>query len=330
MNKNDRKLKDRQRKALKRSQMSEEEKQKERKACRERNAAMRTNRTEQEKEKAKEIDRDRKAKKSRKSKVVIDYVKHEKAYNRLYKQRIRTGRSEAEHEYEIIYNLLCMRKIRSSRNGKEHLLDNLDAKKGMQLLKNEGRLKPFHERSFREIKEIDIWRRFMRRGKEYSSILKIKKPKTAEMLEEQFEKEWKAYEAKLEHERPLREKGYLEMNLVDGQVWWTGKEPPTEDDINPYEDVPVNDGWQGESELTDKEWEDLQYSWYLESVKERRNEDRERRNKIARENYHKRKEGLSEPISMPEVEMSEYEKIRESIIKERNEALEAAVLSWTD
>ena len=82
--------------------------------------------------------------------------------------------------------------------------------------------------------------------------------------------------------------------------------------------------------MTDKEWEDLQYSWYLESVKEQKNEDRERRNKIARENYHKRKEGLSEPISMPEVEMSEYEKIRESIIKERNEALEAAGWSWTD
>ena len=53
---------------------------------------------------------------------------------------------------------------------------------------------------------------------------------------------------------------------------------------------------------------------------ERRQEDKELRNQKARENYKKRKEALSEPIIMPEVELSEYEKIREQNIKERDEA----------
>ena len=57
---------------------------------------------------------------------------------------------------------------------------------------------------------------------------------------------------------------------------------------------------------------------------------KEERNRKARENYQKRKEALNEPIVMPEEskELSEYEKIREMNIKERNEALAAAGFDW--
>ena len=55
-----------------------------------------------------------------------------------------------------------------------------------------------------------------------------------------------------------------------------------------------------------------------------------KRNEKAKEIYHKRKEALKQTIEIPEIEseMSEYEKIRERNIKEREEALAAAGLTW--
>ena len=52
---------------------------------------------------------------------------------------------------------------------------------------------------------------------------------------------------------------------------------------------------------------------------------KDERNRKAREAYQRRKEALMEPIEMPDwPELSEYEKIRERNIKERNDALAAA------
>ena len=354
MNKAEIKLKDKMRKALKRSQMTKEEKEKEkatnreriaakrshlseeerdneRAANRKRNAIKRSQMTEAEREIAQAKDRDRKNKKNTISKEEEDFKEkykfNEEEYNRLYKQRIRAGRSDAEHEYEIVKNLISMRCMRNSRMGKDHLLDNLDARRGMRKLKEEGRLRSFQERSFRELTEIDIWRRFVQRGKDYTNVLKIKSPKLAAYIEEMLEKEVKEriekYERERQKEKEREDKGYWHMN-PDGDVWWTGKEPPGEYDFNPYVSHPVGDGWQGEMELTDKEWEELQAKWYQETVKERKEEERLKRNEVARENYHKRKEELLRPISIPDMEISEYERIRENNIRERNDALKAA------
>ena len=51
---------------------------------------------------------------------------------------------------------------------------------------------------------------------------------------------------------------------------------------------------------------------------------------MARDNYQKRQEALKEPIVMPDEpkELSEYEKIQEMNIKERNDALAAAGFDW--
>ena len=149
--------------------------------------------SEGEREIARVKDRDRKNNKNSIPKEDADSksMYHEKEYNRLYKEKIRTGRSDAEHEYEILNNLISMRCMRNSRTGKDHLLDNLDARRGMRKLKEEGRLRTFQERNFRELTEIDIWRRFVERGKDYATILKIKSPKVAAYIEEMMEKETK-------------------------------------------------------------------------------------------------------------------------------------------
>ena len=325
----------RKRNAIRRSQMSKEEREKVRAANRKRNANKRSQMTKEERANVQAKDRERKNKNVG-SKVEEDsrdkYVHHEREYNRLYKEKMRTGRSDVEHEYEIVNNLISMRCMRNSRSGKDHLLDNLDAKRGMRKLKEEGRLRPFQQREFRELTEIDIWRRFVQRGKEYANILKNKNPKFSAYIEEMLAKEVKErierYEQERQKEKEREEKGYWYQNPVDGDVWWTGKEPPGEYDFNPYISHPVGDGWQGEMELTDKEWEELQAKWYQETLKERKEEERLRRNEVARENYHKRKEELLKPISMPQMEISEYERIREENIKERNEALKAA--GWLD
>ena len=169
------KVKDRERKAQKRAQMTDEEKEFQRKANRERMAAKRESMPEEqrgmqrkadkerkaqkrsemsfaEQEKERQKDRKKKSKKEPSPSIENDvgnsdcYVKHEREFNRLYRIKVRNNQSKAEHEYEKTYNLLCMRRIRSSRNGKQHLLDNVDARKGMRLFRGEGRLTPFLER----------------------------------------------------------------------------------------------------------------------------------------------------------------------------------------
>ena len=55
-------------------------------------------------------------------------------------------------------------------------------------------------------------------------------------------------------------------------------------------------------------------------MEEHRREDREERNRVAREKYQQRKAELAKPIEMPEIEMSEYDMMRQ-IIKERDNLL---------
>ena len=74
----------------------------------------------------------------------------------------------------------------------------------------------------------------------------------------------------------------------------------------------------------------MEWIWAEDEQTEWKSYWKEERNRRARENYQRRKEALKEPIEMPEVseELSEYEKIREMNIKERNDALAAARYMW--
>ena len=85
-----------------------------------------------------------------------------------------------------------------------------------------------------------------------------------------------------------------------------------------------------EENLTDKEWKALERKWAEDEQSDWAKYLKEERNKKARETYQKRKEALNETIIMPEEskELSEYERIREMNIKERNEALAAAGFDW--
>ena len=62
----------------------------------------------------------------------------------------------------------------------------------------------------------------------------------------------------------------------------------------------------------------------MELRAEEAEEYRLEKNRKERERYHSKKRDLLQPIEVPEFELSEYEKIREQNIKEREDALRAA------
>ena len=136
-----------------------------------------------------------------------------------------------------------------------------------------------------------------------------------------------------EQKRQKREKGIWEYNPAMDNYVWTGKEPPTEGNPDPNigqdEWVTVRTGlFPGEEKLTEEEWREMEKKWGEEETEQWALYYKAKRNERAREIYHQRKEALKMPIEMLGLEMSEYEKIRERTIKEREEALAAAGFSW--
>ena len=350
--------KDRERKALKRSLMTEEEKQRERDQAKERMAKRSKQMSPESKEKQRQQNKERmSARRAEDREILEEYWKRnpgtkekmvlrsssrksEREWNRNYRRKIRSNRSPADQEYEKIYNLLCMRKKRKNQSGKEHLLSNLKARKGMRLINEKGYLKPFKQRNFRDIDEVDLWKRFCERGIEYEDLLKKRNPvmgqKVDEILsqekKERMEKQKKRdkeREEREEKEREMRKEGYWDYNYVMDMFEWVGDNPPSPGNINPDDREPepeIDGSWDCEKNMTDDDWKELYEKWDAQE----REWARQERNSYARKMYHKRmkkvKAKLQEPIEFEEMEQEpgEYEKIREMNIKERNEKLKAA------
>lgn len=328
-----RKSADRVRKSEKRKQLSESEKN----ADRVRKSEKRKQLSESEKEKMREADRKRKSKKRKEqrddasSEVKRQHSSYEREYNKLYKQNVRKNRPDPEIEYELIANLLNMREMRKARSGKDHLLDNLNAKIGMRLAKEEGYLMPFEQRSFRDLDETELWKKFGRRGTNFMEVLKVKMPEKGKEIENIIWLENKARDEKEAEKQRFRDKGFWEYNYDTNDFTWTGKNPPTdEDEPNPATcQIPLNTKYSCEENLTEEEWKELQRKWSQEQFDEMALYYKEEKNRKARESYQRRKEALQTPIEWKEeTELSEYEKIRESNIREREGALAAAGFTW--
>ena len=113
---------------------------------------------------------------------------------------------------------------------------------------------------------------------------------------------------------------------------WTGKDSPGKDNPHPEsgEFFVQKQSWPVEENLTDEEWKEFERKWAEDEQNDWAKYLKDERNRKAREAYQRRKEALMEPIEMPDwpEELSEYEQIRERIIKERNDALAAAGFKW--
>ena len=86
--------------------------------------------------------------------------------------RVRSERTDAEHEFELINNLLCMRRLRRSISDEEQESDKVIAKEGMRLAREKGFKMAHIRRVGRDIKEFDLRYWFARSGQQYMDILK--------------------------------------------------------------------------------------------------------------------------------------------------------------
>ena len=225
------KLLDKERRYLSRSLLSEDEREKQKASLKER----RSQRTEKEKEETRKKDRERKAKKreeKKKNKDLEDEKKEEDKMEKLLekdreiekrsKAKFRDNCSEEEAEFQKIQQLLSMRALREARNGKEHLLDNLKAKREMREFLKHGRSNTFEERSFRDIDEDTIWRKFWRAGAKFKSILEVKKPDIAKRIKEEEELQQKEREKIAQKERENLKAGMWIWNSGTEEYHWTG------------------------------------------------------------------------------------------------------------
>ena len=255
-------------------------------------------------------------------------------YEKHKKKMWRKGRCEVEIEFDKIDTLLMMRKKRQRRNGKEHLLDNLDATKGMRILKMYGPLKgrDFMRRKAREKDEEVLWKMFWDKGQKYKDILENSKPDVADMLKEKEEIARKEKAKRDKIEKDLDAKGRWNWdNGLDDYVWSLPDEHGHHVSLYEYNKEyewvsPTNEEIlriarenrdPEEEAMRDKEYEE--YRQILREINDPEGEERRRKRKEKKE---KLQEEMAKPISMPiQGEKSEYERVRDNTIRERHLAM---------
>ena len=217
-----------------------------------------------------------------------------------------------ENNFERIVARHKMRKMRKYQSGKDHLFGNLRAKKGMRVLREEGRLKDIGWR-FRGAKdEIREWESFMEKDAASVSVLEMRKPKLVEFLNSKHRKEKEDQEEKERCRAEIVKDNGGEWcyNAEYSEWYWSGEG-----------DRPcMNDGC---GELTTEELEEEKRQ--EEELQRRVIEDQRLQVKEKqRQKNLQIKEAMKKPIEpMPKQETCAYEMIREQIIKEREEAMEA-------
>ena len=227
---------------------------------REKKSQRRLQLTDDEKEEIKKKDRDRKAKQRKEKKQEKEIVNRKKNVEerdrqieretecgRISEAKRRNNRSEAQAEFEKIQQLLIMRASREARSGKEHLLDNLQAKRGMRDFHENGRQVEFKERSFRDIDEETIWYKFWRVGLNFKNILWLKKPELAKKFEERVNEENVERQKLLQKSEENMRKGLWMINPHTEEYYWTVENPPPEGEYEQYNS-------KDEVERTTDEW----------------------------------------------------------------------------
>ena len=361
--------------AERRATMTEEEKKEVKEKSKEKMATKRATMTEEEKEEVKEKDRIRK-KTMREKKIqekVLDlrrrkeqgefkckgeyrlawdkrntkwgqYGENEKKINMWHKRKMRAQRSQMYEEFDRIENILTQRMMRAARDGKSHLLDNLDAKRGMRALRTYGPIKdkPFMRRASRDKDEEVLWRGFWDRGEAYQKVLLLQFPTLAAKFKEKDEEaQTKIKEA--QNKAKEREERERELDAAgrwvwdnDDYIWSVPDENGHQKSLSQYEFeleankpklTPEEEEEQKKKEEEKKKrfdemWrkhqEDLD-RWYEQERKEKKEE-------LARKQREKRKEkkeALLKPIKLPikQTEKGDYEKARDRTILERHDAM---------
>ena len=312
-------------------------------------------------------DKDRKARKRKEieEKAQMEKEEEEREYEkdlaeffRDVSRERRSKMSDVKREYERIEQLIRNRKVRAERNGKEHLLDKLKAKKGMQLLKDEGRIEKYDPRFYYKRTELEIWRRYREIGPEYKEWLGVKNPDISKIFdevdarqrkekedEEQKKKEEEKQMKKKEEEKDKKKEdgndnendsdepdGY--WGVQDGDYYWYGNgNPPPADEVLPLPTWDYEPTEEEEKQM--KEKKEKEYEHYFKMLsEERKKEDQEReREKIIKrrecqKRYREKKRALRDKkVEMPQVgEKSAYQLLQEKNIEELEQRKKASGL----
>ena len=226
---------------------------------------------------------------------------------RIGMEKVRANRSVAQAGFDKIDKKHKMREKRKTRSGKEHLMQNLLAKKGMQMLETEGRIVKFSRRSGGKPSETRDWENFLKRNKEFKHELETRKPDIVTILNEKAREEKEKERAR---EERVKEDGGEWLHDGENGYFWSGEgEPHFENDSF------VDEGLTKEriEELRKEEEEEDAAS--KKQKKEEQNEKRRLKEEI-------RKEAMKIPLDpLPERDLVPYEKYRENNIKEREKAM---------
>ena len=237
------------------------------------------------------------------------------------KREERSSQNEMEEEYGNKLAKHKRREMRVQRTGKEKLQQNLIFKKGMRLLRKEGRLIKYSDRTQRNVSETTDWQRFMEKSKKHDDMVKEKNPDLVQRLNEESrvekenlrkkEEQRRKEEEEKEEIRKMRieeEGGEWVFNTEYSEFFWVGERDPIDDDP-PFIEL------SEQEELNLKIQEDMRLDTI---IKEKKDEARERR----RQKLMEQKAAMNYPIDpIPERELCEYEKLRLSNIQEREKAM---------
>ena len=233
--------------------------------------------------------------------------KRSKSKEREKKRKARQKMSVAKAEFEKIDNKHKMREKRKARSGKEHLMQNLQAKKGMQMLETEGRKVKFSRRSGGKQSETRDWENYSKRNKEFKHELEIRKPDIVTILNEKAREEKEKERAR---EERVKEDGGEWLHDGENGYFWSGEgEPHFEndsfvDEVLTKERIEELRKEEEEEDAAIKKWK-----------KEEQKEQRRLKDEI-------RKEAMQIPLDpLPERDLVPYEKYREKNIKEREKAM---------
>ena len=211
------------------------------------------------------------------------------------------------HEYEKISRKHERRTVRKKRTGKEHLQENLKAKKGMQLIYDEGWKREFSIRSGGKTEEIRDWELYRGRGRIYSQVLEAKRPDIIQSLNEKIRGEKEKERKRIEREK----NGEWCYNAESGEYFWSGTGEPEYGDTFQFE-APTPEELKRFREEEDKMIKAM--------VEEKKILQKEKRKKIQKE----LKEAMDKPLDpIPVKELCEYEKMRNRNIQEIEEAMAA-------
>ena len=270
----------------------------------------RANQTEVERQKERDDLRER-MRKLRSRKSVEDIaIDNEKAKQGMRESRSKQSEDKRQiKEYIKIVEKHKKRDSRDRRSGKEHLVQNLQSKKGMRMLKSGGRQYDFQRRMTKSKTECLDWKGYLQRGEKYRELLENEKPDVVEQLNEQIrndkerERKWKEEENKKETQ------GYWEYRAESDEYFWTGEQDPDHGD--PFCSTPLTE----EDKKIIREAEKMEFELFVEERKELQKVKRKQKER-------ERKEAMAIPIDpLPEHELCDYEKLRENNIKERKNAM---------